>query len=44
MCGSLHCNLIVADMGAEKEINCTVRIWLENIDGEKCAETDGMYF
>jgi hypothetical protein len=28
----------------KKKIAFILRFWLENIDGEKCAETDGMYF
>jgi hypothetical protein len=36
--------LYVSDMGTEKKVECTVCLWLENIDGKKCAETTSMYF
>jgi hypothetical protein len=42
--GYLLYYLCVADMGIEKEIELTCRFWLENVNGEKCAKTEGMPF
>jgi hypothetical protein len=42
--GCLDYYLDLADIGTEKQIELNCRVWLENVDGEKCAETEGMYF
>jgi hypothetical protein len=42
--GYLHYYLYVDEMSPKKEFDYTTRFWLENINGEKCAETEGIYF
>jgi hypothetical protein len=42
--GRLYYFFHVSDIGSENEVEFTVRFWLGNVDGEKCAETERIFF